>query len=175
MEHLHWLHLWGSLSERRMSTVGLQALGTGDGWASDHRGHSAFLFRMAGSTLLMDCGEPVGRSLRAAGVQPDDLDGIILSHLHCDHVGGFFMLMQGFWLDQRTRDLTVHMPEEGREPVRRMLDAAYIFDELTKITKKILAVCLLMGFAVSRRGPTIPSAFTNAICIFSPRVRSFPP
>lgn len=41
------------------------------------------------------------------------------------------MLMQGFWLDQRTRELTVHMPEEGREPVRRMLDAAYIFEELT--------------------------------------------
>ena len=131
MEHLHWLNLCGSLPERRMSTVGLQALGTGDGWASDHRGHSAFLFRMGGSTLLMDCGEPVSRSLRAAGVQPDDLDGIILSHLHCDHVGGFFMLMQGFWLDHRTRDLTVHMPEEGREPVRRMLDAAYIFEELT--------------------------------------------
>ena len=113
-----------------MSMIGLQALGTGDGWASDRRGHSAFLFRMGGSTLLMDCGEPVSRSLRAAGVQPDDLDGIILSHLHCDHVGGFFMLMQGFWLDQRTHDLTVHMPEEGLEPVRCMLDASYIFEEL---------------------------------------------
>ena len=113
-----------------MGTVSLQALGTGDGWASDGRGHSAFLFRMDGSTLLMDCGEPVSRSLRAAGVQPNDLDGIVLSHLHCDHVGGFFMLMQGFCLDQRMRDLIVHMPEEGLEPVRRMLDASYIFEEL---------------------------------------------
>jgi len=130
MEHLHWFNPYCSLPERRMSTVALQALGTGDGWASDRRGHSAFLFRMGGSMLLMDSGEPVSRSLRAARVQPDDLDGIILSHLHCDHVGGFFMLMQGFWLDQRTRDLTVHMPEEGLKPVRRMLDAAYIFEEL---------------------------------------------
>ena len=113
-----------------MSTVGLQALGTSDGWASDRRGHAAFLYRMDGSTLLVDCGEPVSRSLRTAGVQPDDLDGILLSHLHCDHVGGFFMLIQGFCLDRRTRDLTVHMPEEGLEPVRHMLDAAYIFDEL---------------------------------------------
>ena len=130
MEHLHWFNPCCSLPERRMSTVALQALGTGDGWASDRRGHSAFLFHLEDSTLLMDCGEPVGRSLRATGVQPDELDGILLSHLHCDHVGGFFMLMQGFWLDQRTRDLTVHMPEEGLEPVRRMLDAAYIFEEL---------------------------------------------
>ena len=130
MEHLHWFNPCCSLPEQRMSTVTLQALGTGDGWASDRRGHSAFLFHLEDSTLLMDCGEPVGRSLRATGIQPDELDGILLSHLHCDHVGGFFMLMQGFWLDQRTRDLTVHMPEEGLEPVRRMLDAAYIFEEL---------------------------------------------
>ena len=113
-----------------MSKATFQALGTGDGWASDCRGHSAFLFTLKDSMLLLDCGEPVSRQLRAVGVHPDDLDGIVLSHLHCDHVGGFFMLMQGFWLDKRTRDLTVHLPAEGVEPVRRMLDAAYIFEEL---------------------------------------------
>lgn len=113
-----------------MSKATFQALGTGDGWASDRRGHSAFLFKLEDSTLLLDCGEPVSRQLRVAGVQPDDLDGIVLSHLHCDHVGGVFMLIQGFWLDQRTRDLTVHLPAEGVKPVRSMLDAAYIFEEL---------------------------------------------
>jgi len=113
-----------------MSKATIQALGTGDGWASDRRGHSAFLFTLKDSMLLLDCGEPVSRQLRTVGVQPDDLDGIVLSHLHCDHVGGFFMLMQGFWLDKRTRDLTVHLPAEGVKPVRRMLDAAYIFEEL---------------------------------------------
>ena len=118
-------------SARAMSKGTLQALGTGDGWAGDERGHSAFVYRLGGGTLLLDCGEPVSRRLRAAGVAPDDLDGIVLSHLHCDHVGGFFILMQGFWLDKRTRDLPVHLPEEGRAPVRRMLDAAYIFEELT--------------------------------------------
>ncbi len=113
-----------------MSKTSLHALGTNDGWTSDQRGHSAFLYRLENSTLLIDCGEPVGRSLRSAEVKPDDLDGLLLSHLHCDHVGGFFMLMQGFWLDQRTKPLTVHMPEEGLKPIRKMLDAAYIFEEL---------------------------------------------
>ncbi len=115
---------------RHMGKATLHALGTGDGWAGDSRGHSAFVYRLGGRTLLIDCGEPVSRRLRAAGIAPDDLDGILLTHLHCDHVGGFFMLMQGFWLEKRTRDLTVHMPAEGLEPVRRMLDAAFIFREL---------------------------------------------
>ena len=113
-----------------MGKATLHALGTGDGWAGDSRGHSAFIYRLGGRTLLIDCGEPVSRRLRAAGIAPDDLDGILLTHLHCDHVGGFFMLMQGFWLEERTRDLTVHMPAEGLEPVRQMLDAAFIFREL---------------------------------------------
>ncbi len=113
-----------------MGKATLHALGTGDGWAGDSRGHSAFVYQLGGRTLLVDCGEPVSSRLRAAGIAPDDLDGILLTHLHCDHVGGFFMLMQGFWLEKRTRDLTVHMPAEGLEPVRRMLDAAFIFREL---------------------------------------------
>jgi len=113
-----------------MSKASLHALGTGDGWAGDRRGHSAFLFRLGEGTVLMDCGEPVSRRLRAAGVEPDALDAIILSHLHCDHVGGFFMLMQGLWLDNRTRPLPIHLPAEGLEPVRNMLNAAYIFEEL---------------------------------------------
>lgn len=113
------------------SKVVLHALGTGDGWAGDgQRGHSAFLFCLGGTTLLIDCGEPVSRRLYTAGIKPDDIDGILISHLHCDHVGGFFMLMQGFWLDQRTRELPIYMPAEGLEPVRNMLNASYIFEEL---------------------------------------------
>ena len=131
-----------------MSKATFQALGTGDGWAGDRRGHSAFLFTLGDSTLLLDCGEPVSRRLRAAGVQPDDLDGIVLSHLHCDHVGGIFMLMQGFWLDQRTRDLTVHLPAEGVEPVRRMLNAAYIFEELMACSLEFSPMQARQSFSV---------------------------
>lgn len=132
-----------------MSKVTLHALGTNDGWTADQRGHSAFLYQLGNSTILIDCGEPVGRSLRSAGVKPDDLDGLLLSHLHCDHVGGFFMLMQGFWLDQRTRPLTVHMPEEGLVPVRRMLDAAYIFEELMPSDLNFTALTVGEPFEVS--------------------------
>ena len=132
-----------------MSKATLHALGTNDGWTSDQRGHSAFLYRLGDSTLLIDCGEPVGRSLRSAGVLPDDLDGLLLSHLHCDHIGGFFMLMQGFWLDQRTRPLTVHMPDEGLEPVRRMLDAAYVFEELMPCDLNFTAITVGEPFEVS--------------------------
>jgi len=40
------------------------------------------------------------------------------------------MLMQAFWLEGRRRFLTVHLPQDGVEPVTRMLEAGCIFMEL---------------------------------------------
>lgn len=64
------------------------------------------------------------------GLDYDTIDRILLSHLHCDHVGGLFMLLQGFWLEQRQKDLTIHLPASGIAPIRQMLEAACIFEEL---------------------------------------------
>ena len=36
----------------------------------------------------MEEGEPLLRSLAALGVEPDEIDTVVLSHLHFDHVGG---------------------------------------------------------------------------------------
>jgi ribonuclease Z len=81
-------------------------------------------------SILLDCGESLSGSFKASGLNYDTIDRIFISHLHCDHVGGFFMLMQGFWLEQRQKDLVVHLPADGIKPIRQMLDASCIFDEL---------------------------------------------
>ena len=108
----------------------LTCLGVGDGWPCRDRGHSSFLYRLAGQTLLMDCGDGMSTAFNRLGVSYDAVDRVFLSHLHSDHVGGFLMLVQGMWLERRRRPLVVHLPEEGMEPLRRMLDAVYLFEEL---------------------------------------------
>jgi ribonuclease BN (tRNA processing enzyme) len=113
-----------------MGDVSLQCLGVGDGWPCADRNHSAYLYRFGRTRLLIDCGESVSRSLRAAGASPDLVDHILLSHLHSDHYGGLFMLLQGYWLAPRRKALTIHLPADGLQPIRRMLDAAMIFDEM---------------------------------------------
>jgi ribonuclease Z len=85
---------------------------------------------MAGSSVLIDCGESLSHTLKTTGLNPDQIDQIFISHLHCDHLGGFFMLMQGLWLQQRRKELVVHMPKDGLAPIRQLLDAACIFDSL---------------------------------------------
>ncbi len=113
-----------------MHVFSLKCFGVGDGWPNADRNHSAFLYRLGGATLLIDCGEAVGRSLKASGLDYDALDRVLLSHLHFDHVGGFFMLVQGLWLEHRRRPLSVHLPADGAAPLRGMLEAGYLFEDL---------------------------------------------
>jgi len=123
-----------------MSKFVLKCLGVGDGWACADRNHASFLYRLGGISLLVDCGESVSGTFRATGLPCDSIDRIFISHLHCDHVGGFFMLMQGFWLEQRKKELPVHLPADGIKPVRQMLEASLIFPELLRFRLKYQAL-----------------------------------
>jgi ribonuclease Z len=113
-----------------MDSFSLQCFGVGDGMACADRNHSSYLYRFGDVSLLLDCGEPVSRSFEALQLDHNSIDRVFISHLHSDHVGGFFMLMQGFWLGRRRKTLRVHLPADGIEPLRAMLKAAYLFDEL---------------------------------------------
>lgn len=108
----------------------VHCLGTGDGWPCADRNHSSYLYELAGTRLLVDCGESVARSLAARKLDGNALTGIVLSHTHADHIGGLPMLLQGLWLEGRSRDLTIRLPGPVIESLRAMLRHGYLFDEL---------------------------------------------
>ena len=88
-----------------MPMAKLTCFGVGDGWPCADRGHSSFLYELGQTTWLVDCGEPLSRSYKLSGRSYDQIDRILVSHLHCDHIGGFFMFMQGLWLERRRKAL----------------------------------------------------------------------
>ncbi|MDR3349276.1 MAG: MBL fold metallo-hydrolase [Acidaminococcales bacterium] len=51
---------------------------------------NAFLVKTGGKTVLIDTGygRELFRNLRAAGVSPEDVDAVLLTHMHGDHIGG---------------------------------------------------------------------------------------
>lgn len=79
-----------------MSALSVKCFGVGDGVPNVDRSHSSYLYRFSDVSVLIDCGEPVSRSLKAGGIGSDAIDRLIISHLHSDHFGGFFMLLQSF-------------------------------------------------------------------------------
>jgi L-ascorbate metabolism protein UlaG (beta-lactamase superfamily) len=48
------------------------------------------------------------------------------------------MLMQGFWLEERRRELPVYLPGGAIRPLREMLKAVLLFDELLKFRLRLL-------------------------------------
>ena len=99
----------------------LTVMGCGDAFGSGGRFNTCFLLETAKGTLLVDCGASSLVALRAHGVEPNRIDGIVLSHLHGDHFGALpFLLLDAQFLSQRERPLLI----AGPPGTRARLDAA---------------------------------------------------
>ncbi|MFD0959321.1 MBL fold metallo-hydrolase [Paenibacillus chungangensis] len=62
-------------------------LGTGSAFAKKYYNNNA-LVETDGCRLLVDCGITLPTALHKKGLQFDALDGVLISHMHGDHVGG---------------------------------------------------------------------------------------
>ncbi len=104
----------------------LHCWGVGDGWPSAERRHSSYLYHFGDTRLLVDCGDGVNAGFFASGLEYEELDGVLLSHLHSDHVGGFSLFVQDLWLKQRRRPLPIHLPGSGIAPLKAWLEATIL-------------------------------------------------
>jgi len=85
-------------------------LGTGHGNVSADRFQASILLRSGASRFLLDAGEPCAQRMRELGERPGDLEAVLLTHGHADHVGGLPLLLQAAWGDGRETPLPVAMP-----------------------------------------------------------------
>lgn len=93
-------------------------LGTAGSSPSPRRGLPATLVRRGGDRLLVDCGEGTQRQLmRSVGLV--ELEELLITHFHADHVLGLPGMLKTYTLRQRERALTVH----GPRGLRRLFDS----------------------------------------------------
>ena len=82
----------------------LTIVGSGDAFGSGGRFNTCFFLQTAKATLLVDFGATSLVALKARGIDPDRIDGIILSHLHGDHFGALpFLLLDAQFLAASSR------------------------------------------------------------------------
>ena len=72
---------------RATQTMRLTFLGTGSAFTMTNF-QSNMLLEDAGRRLLIDCGGDVRHALAKVGLGAKDVDGLYVSHLHADHIGG---------------------------------------------------------------------------------------
>jgi ribonuclease BN (tRNA processing enzyme) len=105
----------------------LTVLGSADAVNSGGRGNSCYLIESEGCPKLMvDFGPTALLALRRHGVSPEELGGLVFTHLHGDHTGGFPLLMiEAMFGGWRTRRLRVLGPVLTREALLEVFSAAY--------------------------------------------------
>lgn len=85
-------------------------IGTAASVPTRARGTAATLIARGGERWLIDCGEGTQRQLLRSGLGLVDLDLILLTHLHADHVLGLPGLIKTFGLRGRDRALRIVGP-----------------------------------------------------------------
>ena len=66
----------------------LTIIGCGDAFGSGGRGNTCFLVEAGDTRLALDFGATALVEMKRKGQGPNDLDAIVLTHLHGDHFGG---------------------------------------------------------------------------------------
>ena len=85
----------------------LVILGSGAAIPSAHHHNTYMAVVDPGGVILIDCsGIPTIR-LAQAGITPDQITDIILTHFHPDHVGGLPLLLMNMWLLGRKKALRI--------------------------------------------------------------------
>ena len=77
------------------------------------------------SSLLIDTSGSPTHSLLRSGINPLDLDALVLTHTHPDHLYAFPALIQSLWLMKREKPLSIITNHETEAKARQLCE---IFD-----------------------------------------------
>ena len=94
--------------------VSLQVLGSGGPESGDKRASSGYIVWIDGkSRLLIDFGGGTALRFEEAGAKIEDLDAILLTHLHIDHTADLPALLKSSFFTRRTKDLPLYGPQKN--------------------------------------------------------------
>jgi ribonuclease BN (tRNA processing enzyme) len=102
-----------------MSSITL--LGTGTCQIEFERRASSVLLELDGMPILFDCGHGIVQRLLEAGFQHNEVDHIVVSHFHADHVSDLIPFLQaGAWSRSNPRRSDLHI--YGPAGVQKLID-----------------------------------------------------
>lgn len=100
----------------------LTLLGTGCPVVSTSRFGPAHWIEQGETHLLVDCGSGVTQRMLAAGYSARELDAVLLTHLHSDHIVDLFQLVISSWHQGRQAPMRVFGPTGTRRYVDGLME-----------------------------------------------------
>jgi ribonuclease Z len=106
--------------------VRVHFLGVGGGIPAVNRAPPSVAAQFQGKLLLFDCGEGTQLQLRKAGLNPQRVREIFITHLHGDHVLGLPGLISTMAMLNRTKPLTIYGPVGTTEFTQIALELTHV-------------------------------------------------
>lgn len=130
--------------------------GTGSPMINPRRAGPCNVVVAGKQVLVVDMGENGNRNLNLMGISAGEVDALLLTHFHSDHIDGIGPLMLYHWTrGARTAPLPVYGPE-GVEQVVAGFNAAYTLDHSYRIAHHGEKVVPPSGGGAAARPFTIP-------------------
>jgi ribonuclease Z len=108
-------------------------LGVGTGVPDEDRESTHMLWDGPGGPLLIDAGGSTYQRLLKAGIDPQGLAGVLLTHSHCDHINGLPALLFSLRLAGRTTPLPIY----GLAPTLQIVKALVKASKLEKVVAAV--------------------------------------
>lgn len=106
--------------------MSVTCLGTSDAFGSAGRQCAGYLVDSGQGCMLLDAGPGILTALKSRGRRPEELDAVVLSHLHGDHFGGVaFLILEYCYEAPRSRPLIVVGPPDTERRVFELYYALY--------------------------------------------------
>lgn len=86
----------------------------------------ANLLQSDGTNILVDAGDGAGHQLAKAGVGLSEIDAVVISHLHFDHIGGLFALLGQRYQLRIPKVLTIYGPVGTQKIIDAIIEAVAI-------------------------------------------------
>jgi ribonuclease BN (tRNA processing enzyme) len=128
-------------------------VGTGNAFGSGGRFNTCFLLAGEGCRILVDCGASSLVALQRAGIAHEQVDGVVLTHLHGDHFGGLpFLLLDAQHLNRRQRPFFVLGPEGVAARLAAAQEALFPGSSKTALRFPLALEEMATGVRLERQG-----------------------
>ena len=137
-------------------------LGTGSADPGPDRTTTMLAVECGATAVLVDCGGDAARCLLKAGLKPEALDAIVLTHEHPDHISGYALLIEKMWLRGRRDPIHVYGPASALR-VASQCFGAYDTDKWDGLPPRVLHPVTTDGDAVVLDGEDLRVTSTPVV------------